>query len=49
MGYEKTLLSFKETLSELDTDYLDLLLIHVPAVESMVEQWQRLNLSTWKA
>lgn len=49
LGYEKTLLSFKETLSQLDTDYLDLLLIHVPAVESMVEQWQRLNLSTWKA
>lgn len=49
LGYEKTLLSFKETLKELQTDYLDLLLIHVPAVESIVEQWRELNLSTWRA
>jgi diketogulonate reductase-like aldo/keto reductase len=35
MGYDKTLVSFDKTLKALDTDYLDLLLIHVPAVESM--------------
>lgn len=49
MGYEQTKAAFYRTLDRLQTDYLDLYLIHWPLPEADFDQWQELDLQTWRA
>ena len=48
-GYENVRKEVEATLADLQTDYLDLYLIHWPVVAGHQEDWQRDNLDTWKA
>ena len=48
-GYETTLRAFERSLKNLGTDYIDLYLIHWPATPHRFENWQELNLGTWRA
>ncbi len=48
-GYEKTLESFKNSIKNLGLDYIDMYLINWPASYNRFDNWEEINLDTWKA
>lgn len=48
-GYEKAKASILESLDRLGLDYVDLCLIHWPAIPKQFHNWEELNLDTWRA
>lgn len=49
LGYEKTKKSVAESLERLQTDYLDLCLIHWPKPDPESTDWKELDRGSWKA
>lgn len=47
-GYDSTLKAFETSLKKLDTEYIDLYLIHWPRPKS-TKDWKELNKETWRA
>lgn len=49
MGYEEALAAFEKSLKRLNTDYIDLYLIHWPKPTPDCENWKQLDIDTWRA
>ncbi len=49
MGYAQTKAAFQRTLKRLETDYLDLYLIHWPRPDAGYGDWKQLDMDTWRA
>ena len=47
-GYQEAKDAFERTLNRLQTDYLDLYLIHWPAVAKVSPNWEQINADTWR-
>lgn len=48
-GYNETIKNFNESLKRLGLDYLDLYLIHSPIAWGHNDDWQNVNIDTWRA
>jgi len=48
-GYENTKKAFEASMEKLGLDYLDLYLIHWPANAKQFDNWDEINLETWRA
>ena len=48
-GYDNTISAFNASCARLGVGYLDLYLIHWPAVPEKCADWREVNLSTWRA
>ena len=48
-GYQETIDAVKQTLNMLETEYLDLFLIHWPNPVKFRDRWQKANAETWRA
>lgn len=48
-GYEETLAAFQESLDRLETDYLDLFLLHWPRPIKYKDDWAAQNAASWRA
>lgn len=49
MGYEETKTACERSLQRLQTEYLDLYLIHWPIPSADCTDWKRLDVDTWRA
>ena len=47
-GYEKTIAACEKSLQNLGMDYMDLYLIHWPAVAKVASNWEEINADTWR-
>lgn len=48
-GYESTLKAFDKSLAALQSEYVDLYLIHWPQDSNFFDNWQEMNQETWRA